>query len=88
MKIASISDLKENLHLKNRNVFKQISRNQQEKDYFVNTPFVLNNHRIINSQKAPEFGQDNYHILSSILGLSEHEIEILHTNEITGNHIK
>ncbi len=88
MKIASISDLKENLHLKNRNVFKEISRNQQEKDYFVNTPFILNNHRIINSQKAPEFGQDNYHILSSILGLSEHEIEILHTNEITGNHIK
>ena len=88
IKIASISDLKENLHLKYRSVFEEISRNQEEKDYFINTPFIVNNHRIINSQKSPEFGEHNYHILSSILGLSEHEIEILHTNQITGNHIK
>jgi len=88
IKIASISDLKENIHLKYRSVFEEISRNQEEKDYFINTPFIVNNHRIINSQKSPEFGEHNYHILSSILGLSEHEIEILHTNQITGNHIK
>jgi len=88
IKIASISDLKENFHLKYRSVFKEISRNQEEKDYFINTPFIVNNHRIINSQKSPEFGQHNYHILTSILGLNEHEIEILYTNQITGNHIK
>ena len=81
-KIASISDLKENLHLKYRSVFKEISRNQHEKDYFINTPFIVNNHRIINSQKSPEFGEHTEMILTELLDYSWDEVARMREEEI------